>query len=117
MARKNTSKYNLVLSVMIFSFLWVIIGDLVAMHAKLIYDVDIQDQSPFAKTQKSDKKVYQVQKNKASDDDNSSGIVFISTTQNLVFLIKSENIIRFFTDESTNVSVFNLYLGRAPPTC
>ena len=63
------SKKRILLSgIMIFAFMWVIIGDLVAMHVNVICDIDIFNQHPFAKTNKSDEKNYKTNNSKTSDD-------------------------------------------------
>jgi len=97
MLGNKTSKYKLFLCVMIFSFVWVIIGDLVAMHIKVIHDVDI-NRSPFSKTQKPDSKIYKSQKSKIFDDNTFLGLAFVvSAPKTLAYFNNSEQIIRGFT--------------------
>ena len=100
---------------MIFSFLWVIIGDLVAMHIRVIYGVDIQGQSPFSKTNKSDKKVYKVSKSKTSDFSTDLGTALVSESNKRVCFIEGENIISFLKTDFISSALRNFHLGRAPP--
>ncbi len=118
MSIKRTSKYKIFLSVMILSFLWVIIGDLVAMHIKLIYDVDIQSQYPFTKTQKTDSKTYKTQKNKSSDDNQILYLDFFVISSNTsVNLYEFKNTNFKFISELKSKYKQNYILGRSPPVC
>ena len=50
---------KILLSTMIIAFMWVIIGDLVNMHMKLIYKKDLTEHNTYyTKSHKSDKKDY-----------------------------------------------------------
>jgi len=50
---------KILLSTMIIAFMWVIIGDLVNMHMKLIYKKDLYNHNTYyTKSHKSDKKDY-----------------------------------------------------------
>ena len=50
---------KILLSTMIITFMWVIIGDLVNMHMKLIYKKDLNKHNTYyTKSHKSDKKDY-----------------------------------------------------------
>ena len=50
---------KILLSTMIIAFMWVIIGDLVNMHMKLIYKKDLNKHNTYyTKSHKSDKKDY-----------------------------------------------------------
>jgi len=49
-------KRRLYIALIIFSFIWVIIGDLVSMHMRVISHIDLQQHSPFANIHKTVKK-------------------------------------------------------------
>ena len=117
MSKKISAKYKVFLSVMIFSFLWVIIGDLVAMHIRVIYDVDIQSQYPFSKTHKTDGKIYKTQKNKSSDDNHLLHLDFFVVNYILTNLTKLENTDFEFISEFKSQHKQDYILGRAPPIC
>ncbi len=62
------SRYRLYFTAMIFAFLWVIIGDLVAMHIRVIAGIDLYGcHQPFAKTHK-DQKNFKVKNHKSVDN-------------------------------------------------
>jgi len=57
-----------ILSIMLFAFSWVIIGDLVSFHIELLYGNKIHGfQQPYTKTQKDSSKTFKV-KVKVKDD-------------------------------------------------
>ncbi|MBN2669134.1 MAG: hypothetical protein JXR60_07885 [Bacteroidales bacterium] len=64
---KYSYKSKLYFATMIFAFLWVIIGDLVAMHIHVIYGKDLYDcHQPYSKSHKtSDHKDFQIKTQKA----------------------------------------------------
>ncbi len=74
--RDNSSQYRLYFATMIFAFLWVIIGDLVAMHIRVIAGVDLFGcHQPFAKTHK-EQKNFKVKNYKTAGNSNISGALF-----------------------------------------
>ena len=102
---------------MLFAFTWVIISDLVGMHINVICNIDIYDNHPFAKTQKSDKKSSKVKKDKNGDDDEALyNLLYIgenttSLINNYCLKIIPSTKTLFFTDAD-----FEKYLqNRAPP--
>lgn len=105
----------LLTSIIFFSFLWVVIGDLVAMHINVIYDVDIYELQPFAKTQKSDEKTYKITKGKS--DLNGFSIDFVCEEYNSVSNLYLEYLgICFDHLQELNSSNYTLQLpGRSPP--
>jgi hypothetical protein len=65
--KNNKSKYRLYFTAMVFAFLWVIIGDLVAMHIRVIAGIDLYGcHQPFAKTHK-EQKNFKVKSHKTID--------------------------------------------------
>jgi len=118
MSKSISVKYKAFLSVMIFLFLWIIIGDLVAMHIRVIYNVDIQSQYPFGKTHKADGKTYKTQKNKSSDDNHLLHLNFFVFNNNTsTNLSKLENTDFEFISELKPKYKQNYISGRAPPMC
>ncbi len=72
----KTTKYRLYFTTMIFAFLWVIIGDLVAMHIRVIAGVDLFGcHQPFAKTHK-EQKSFNIKNCKSAGNSNFSDIPF-----------------------------------------
>ena len=65
----NKTYRHTVLALMIASFMWVIIGDLVNMHMKIIYKKDLYSHNTFfIKTVKKDKKEYHITLKKTGVD-------------------------------------------------
>ena len=101
---------------MIFAFLWVIIGDLVSMHIRAICDNDIQQEQPFSKTQKSDKKSYKVDGkkiNKVSKSTNSD--LFFSESVQATFLKNTKDFLYWFIPKLIADNNKQNHQGRAPP--
>ena len=111
------SKKRILLSgIMIFAFMWVIIGDLVAMHVNVICDIDIFNQHPFAKTNKSDEKNYKTNNSKTSDD---NLFLFLFFIKEQPISLNNDNpfdeisIIKFSNYFSADIKDFPK--GRSPP--
>ena len=84
--RDNLTRYRLYFAIMIFAFLWVIIGDLVAMHIRVIAGVDLFGcHQPFAKTHK-EQKSFKVKNYKTAGNSNISGSAFINESRTIVTL-------------------------------
>lgn len=103
-------------SLMIFAFMWVVIGDLVAMHINVICEIDIYNQHHFAKTNKSDKKNYKTKNCKTSDENLFLYLFFIeeqtiSLDKNTSF--KEISIFKFSNHFSADIIDFPK--GRSPP--
>ena len=101
---------------MIFAFLWVIIGDLVSMHIRVICDSDIQQHQPFSKTQKSDKKSFKVDSKKVAKvtkSDNS--ILFLSESAQARFLRSTKDFLYWFVPKLIAQNDSSPSQGRAPP--
>ncbi len=97
---------------MIFTFLWVIIGDLVSMHIKVIYNVDIRNEQPFTKTNKIEK----AKKVKSSDDEHILISFFLGEDPFSIKPNEDFKIIRF-TDiqRSFHKVITEFSTGRSPP--
>ena len=78
-------KQKLFFSAMILAFIWVITGDLVSIHLKVIFGEKVKSDwhQPYAKTHKDDN-TYKVQKNKT---DGSSKVKHLSFIVNDVLII------------------------------
>ncbi len=106
---------KILLSIMIIAFTWVIIGDLVNMHMKLIYKKDLNKHNTYyTKSHKSDKKDYlfgsKIQK-KAKD--------FGNTANNTFNFNISVNYTNVFIAEILNLKTNKLHsslLLRGPPS-
>ena len=116
MSNIQSSKSKLFFTIMIFAFLWVIIGDLVAMHIHVIADIDIYNHSLFAKSNKTDKKCYKNKSNKSSDNSIFYFNLFTSVQNSSI------NCQRIFKEVAANEPInlqaqeFILFLsGRDPP--
>jgi hypothetical protein len=105
----------LLTSIIFFSFLWVVIGDLVAMHINVIYDVNIYELQPFAKTQKSDEKTYKT--NKGKTDSNSFSLDFVCEEYNSYSNLYLESVVIEFNslDEFYPSNYTPQLPGRSPP--
>ncbi len=115
-SNKHISKYNTYIGIMIFAFLWVIIGDLVAMHIRVISDNNLNNSHiPYAKVQKVDKKCFKFnkkQKDTLSDDDSNSFIL----VDNYKKTLKNNNISNFRVAENDiNNFILSNNLLRGPP--
>lgn len=113
MHRLKSFKNRLLFSIMIFAFLWVIIGDLVSMHINVIYNVNIQNEQPYIKSDKSSTKV---KKDISSDDEITSLSTFIKEDVFSVKTYEDFNIIHF-TDIQSNFHkvITEFSTGRSPP--
>jgi len=63
----QSPKRRLFFSIMMATFMWVVLGDLVSMHIELIFGQNINWHHPFAKTQKNDGKTFKVKPEKKAD--------------------------------------------------
>lgn len=101
---------------MIFAFLWVIIGDLVSMHIRVLSD-DYTHNShlPYTKVQKTDKKCFKLtkkQKDKQSDLDFDGFIAEFNSN----FTINYLDIFNFFiVDVIKSNYIFSTNFLRGPP--
>lgn len=109
-------KYRFYIGLIIFSFAWVIIGDLVSMHMRVISHIDLQEHSPFANIHKSVKS-QGIQKNaKYFDEGFSFNADFILSDKIIInpylnyFEIVSSTVSILYKEQSTR-----LFSGRAPP--
>lgn len=104
---------KILLSTMIISFMWVIIGDLVNMHMKLIYKKDIYAHNTYyTKSHKSDKKNYKV----SSKNLKKISLDFANSTN----LFSNINIsyTELLFSEIENIKITNLHISlllRGPP--
>lgn len=89
MINKTRSKnHKHILMVMIFTFIWVIFGDLVSIHMDVIFGFERANwNQPFAKTQKTDHKVYKAGSHKAVDSSKQIQFSFIGS--NVVEIVRS----------------------------
>ncbi len=106
---------KILLSTMIIAFMWVIIGDLVNMHMKLIYKKDLNKHNTYyTKSHKSDKKDY-LFASKTLKDTNDFG----NTANNSFNFNISVNYTNLFFAEIVNFNKNKLYsslLLRGPPS-
>ena len=114
MTLKLPAKYKLYIGLIIFSFIWVIIGDLVSMHVRVICDVEIQKHSPFTDIHKTVKKLH---KQKGDKNYKYSKHLDFLETENINLKI---NTVFLDIDVNTLAKVYDnkeikLFLGRAPP--
>jgi len=114
---KATPKYKLFLSAMIFAFLWVIIGDLVNMHVRVITGKDLYGHhQPFSKTHKPDKKTFKVKGKKSSDNSNSFDFSFFSEETSSIFNYrKATDFLYWFVPKFIASTNSKSDYGRAPP--
>jgi hypothetical protein len=116
MERNTNIKHKLYLSLIIFSFIWVIIGDLVSMHMRVISHIDLQQHSPFANIHKVEKQGKQ--KNaKYFDEGFNFNTDFVSLNEytvnpllNFVEIVSPTTSILHSNENLTSFS------GRAPPS-
>lgn len=113
MKEMKSFKKKLFFSLMIFTFSWVIIGDLVSMHLRVIYNIDIHNSQTFTKKDNSVK----IKKGK-SDFGNTILLSFLTETNkpslannSFFFIISFIEKLNIFSSE-----IIKLSIGRAPPT-
>jgi hypothetical protein len=109
---KLSIKYKLFLSLIIFSFVWVIIGDLLSMHMRVIYHVDIQKHSPFTNIHKT---VNKSNNSKCIKDFHfHSDFIIVNEFKLICSTQLCETIITLESKDYTQQNQ-KLYKGRAPP--
>jgi len=76
----KTIKQKLFFSAMVFAFMWVITGDLVSIHLKVIFGEKVKADwhQPFAKTHKDDS-TYKVQNHKSDGSSKVKHLSFITS--------------------------------------
>ncbi len=102
---------------MIFAFLWVIIGDLVNMHVRVITGKDLYGHhQPFSKTHKSNGKSYKVGSKKVEKTTGGNFVsLFLSEAIQAAFLSRTKDFLYWFIPKLVADNSSNLSLGRAPP--
>jgi hypothetical protein len=109
-------KYRIFFSAMIFAFMWVIIGDLVSMHIKVIYGDDIQKHQPFSKTDKSGKKDFKVKSTKTSNYSKKiDSSKFFTESAQATFLQNTKDFLYWFVPKLIAENNSTPSQGRAPP--
>lgn len=110
-------KYKLFFGAMIFAFLWVIIGDLVNMHIRVITGDDLYGHhQPYAKSNKTDKKSFKVKDKKAGNDSKELDINFLSDEVSDLFdYRKATDFLYWFVPKLIASASHNSSQGRAPP--
>jgi len=116
MKRNTNIKHKLYLGLIIFSFVWVIIGDLVSMHMRVISHIDLQQHSPFANIHKTVKKDSKQKSYKYFDEGINFHLDFISLNDytvnpflNFIEIVPPTVSILYINETKTSFS------GRAPP--
>jgi len=110
-------KYKLFFGAMIFAFLWVIIGDLVNMHVRAITGGDLYGHhQPYAKSNKTDKKSFQVKDKKSSNDGKSLDLsLFSEEISELLNFRSATDFLYWFVPKFIASTSQSSPLGRAPP--
>ena len=110
-------RYKIFLSVMIFAFLWVIIGDLVNMHVRVFTGKDLYGHhQPFAKAHKHDKNVFKVKTQKSSNNVNKiDSSKFLSKTLQATFIRNTKDFLYWFVPKLIAENNSSSSQGRAPP--
>ncbi len=113
----KSTKNKLFLSIMIFAFLWVIIGDLVNMHVRVITGKDLYGHhQPFSKTHKSNGKTFKVGSKKINKTTNNSIVnLFFSESIQATFLSHTKDFLYWFIPQLVAENSSKCSLGRAPP--
>ena len=110
-------KYKLFFGAMIFAFLWVIIGDLVNMHIRVITGEDLYGHhQPYAKSNKTDKKAFKVKDKKAGNDSKDLDTNFLlEEVSDLFDFKKATDFLYWFVPKFIASTSQSSPLGRAPP--
>ena len=104
-----------VLPIMLFAFVWVIFGDLVNLHMKLIFKLDINaNKTLYVKTFKKHKDDQNYHLEKALNNHNNNGFAEINTEISYFTNIENFDISELDCFVNPNISHSNFGL-RAPP--
>jgi len=112
----NSGRNILFSAITMFAFLWVIIGDLVAMHINVIYNVDVYNVQPYAKTKKSDEKCLKLKKGESFDGSFFVDLMFLDVKD---FYVNYSDYTEINFVKELNFNIYHVIInssGRSPPT-